>query len=130
MRAGHYLNRAEKAYEILNKFHTKMFELGGEESEHWCDELNHWERILRQAITWGKDSEEFQILEKQDAKIHTSNCYIKDYEEQIKYCKERIKWQKKRTAELKKEKEDLLIEFNVDHKNIEKRLSQSYPEFT
>lgn len=130
MKAGHYLNRAEKAYEILNKFHTKMFELGGEESEHWCDELNHWERILRQAIEWGKDSEEFQILEKQDAKIHTSNCYIKDYEEQIKYCKERIKWQKKRTAELKKEKEDLLIEFNVDHKNIEKRLSQSYPEFT
>ena len=91
MKAGHYLNRAEKAYEILNKFHTKMFELGGEESEHWCDELNHWERILRQAITWGKDSEEFQILEKQDAKIHTSNCYIKDYEEQIKYCKGRIK---------------------------------------
>ena len=130
MKAGHYLNRAEKAYEILNKFHTKMFELGGEESEHWCDELNHWERILRQAIEWGKDSEEFQILEKQDAKIHTSNCYIKDYEEQIKYCKERIKWQKKRTAELKKEKEDLLIEFNVDDKNIEKRLSQSYPEFT
>ena len=62
MKAGHYLNRAEKAYEILNKFHTKMFELGGEESEHWCDELNHWERILRQAITWGKDSEEFTIL--------------------------------------------------------------------
>lgn len=130
MKAGHYLNRAEKAYEILNKFHTKMFDLGGEESEHWCDELNHWERILRQAIEWGKDSEEFQILEKQDAKIHTSNCYIKDYEEQIKYCKERIKWQKKRTAELKKEKEDLLVEFNIDHKNIEKRLSRSYPEFT
>ena len=130
MKAGHYLNRAEKAYEILNKFHTKMFELGGEESEHWCDELNHWERILRQAITWGKDSEEFVLLEKQDAKIHTSNSYIKDYEEQIKYCKERIKWQKKRTAELIKEKEDLLVEFNVDHKNIEKRLTQSYPEFT
>ena len=28
-----------------------------------------------------------------------------------------------------KEKEDLLIEFNVDHKNIEKRLSEQYPEF-
>ena len=130
MKARVYFHRAVKAYEILNKFHTKMFDLGGEESEHWCDELNHQERVLREAIQWGTDSEEFQILEKQDAKIHTSNCYIKDYEEQIKYCKERIKWQKKRTAELKKEKEDLLIEFNVDHKNIEKRLSQSYPEFT
>ena len=90
MKAGHYLNRAEKAYEILNKFHTKMFELGGEESEHWCDELNHWERILRQAITWGKDSEEFQILEKQDKKINSCDDYIKDYQNQINYLKTQI----------------------------------------
>ena len=130
MKAGHYLNRAEKAYEILNKFHTKMFDLGGEESEHWCDELNHWERVLRQAITWGKDSEEFVILEKQDAKIHTSNLHIEDYKEQIKYLKNQIKKQKQHTADLIKEKEELLIEFNVDNKNIEKRLTQSYPEFT
>ena len=130
MKAGHYLNRAEKAYEILNKFHTKMFELGGEESEHWCDELNHWERILRQAITWGKDSEEFQILEKQDDKIRAKGEYIKGIEEQIKYLKNQIKKHKQLKLDLIKEKEDLLVEFNVDHKNIEKRLSQSYPEFT
>ena len=130
MKAGHYLNRAEKAYEILNKFHTKMFELGGEESEHWCDELNHWERILRQAITWGKDSEEFTILEQQDDKIDSCNGYIKDYQKQINYLKTLIKKTKQRKVDLIKEKEDLLIEFNVDHKNIEKRLSQSYPEFT
>ena len=129
MKAGHYLNRAEKAYEILNKFHTKMFELGGEESEHWCDELNHWERILRQAISWGKDSEEFQILEKQDRKIHSCNYYLKDYQNQINYLKTLIKKTKQQKVDLLKEKEDLLIEFNVDHKNIEKRLSQSYPEF-
>ena len=130
MKAGHYLNRAEKAYEILNKFHTKMFELGGEESEHWCDELNHWERILRQAITWGKDSEEFQILEKQDDKILAKGEYIKGIEEQIKYLKNQIKKHKQLKLDLIKEKEDLLVEFNLDHKNIEKRLSQSYPEFT
>ena len=130
MKAGHYLNRAEKAYEILNKFHTKMFELGGEESEHWCDELNHWERILRQAITWGKDSEEFTILEQQDDKIDSCDGYIKDYQKQINYLKTLIKKTKQRKVDLIKEKEDLLIEFNVDHKNIEKRLSQSYPEFT
>ena len=123
MKAGHYLNRAEKAYEILNKFHTKMFELGGEESEHWCDELNHWERILRQAITWGKDSEEFQILEKQDDQIRAKGEFIEGLEDQIKKHKQ-LK------LDLIKEKEDLLVEFNVDHKNIEKRLSQSYPEFT
>ena len=130
MKAGHYLNRAEKAYEILNKFHTKMFDLGGEESEHWCDELNHWERILRQAITWGKDSEEFQILEKQDKKINSCDDYIKDYQNQINYLKTQIKKTKQHKVNLVKEKEDLLIEFNVDHKNIEKRLSEQYPEFT
>ena len=130
MKAGHYLNRAEKAYEILNKFHTKMFELGGEESEYWCDELNHWERILRQAITWGKDSEEFTILEQQDDKIDSCDGYIKDYQKQINYLKTLIKKTKQRKVDLLKEKEDLLIEFNVDHKNIEKRLSRSYPEFT
>ena len=130
MKAGHYLNRAEKAYEILNKFHTKMFELGGEESEYWCDELNHWERILRQAITWGKDSEEFTILEQQDDKIDSCDGYIKDYQKQINYLKTLIQKTKQRKVDLIKEKEDLLVEFNVDHKNIEKRLSQSYPEFT
>ena len=129
MKAGHYLNRAEKAYEILNKFHTKMFELGGEESEHWCDELNHWERILRQAITWGKDSEEFQILEKQDDKIQAKIEFIEDLEEQIKYLKNQIKKHIQYKLDLIKEKEDLLVEFNVDHKNIEKRLSEQYPEF-
>jgi len=129
MKAGHYLNRAEKAYEILNKFHTKMFELGGEESEHWCDELNHWERILRQAITWGKDSEEFQILEKQDDKIQAKDEFIKDLEEQIKYLKIKKIKHIQYKLDLIKEKEDLLVEFNVDHKNIEKRLSEQYPEF-
>jgi len=130
MKAGHYLNRAEKAYEILNKFHTKMFDLGGEESEHWCDELNHWERVLRQAIQWGKDSEEFQILEKQDNEIRATNDFIKSLNDQINYLKHKVKYQKQKKKELIKEKEDLLVEFNVDHKNIEKRLSRSYPEFT
>ena len=129
MKAGHYLNRAEKAYEILNKFHTKMFDLGGEESEHWCDELNHWERILRQAITWGKDSEEFQILEKQDDQIRAKGEFIEGLEDQIKYLKDQIKKHKQLKLDLIKEKEDLLVEFNVDDKNIEKRLSQQYPEF-
>ena len=130
MKAGHYYNQALKAHKILTKYHTKMFDLGGEESEHWCDELNHWERVLRQAIEWGKDSEEFQILEKQDRKIHSCNYYLKDYQNQINYLKTLIKKTKQRKVDLIKEKEDLLVEFNVDHKNIEKRLTQSYPEFT
>lgn len=130
MKAGHYLNRAEKAYKILNKFHTKMFELGGEESEHWCDELNHWERVLRQAIEWGKDSEEFTVLEQQDDKIDSCDGYIKDYQNQIKYLKTLIKKTEQRKTDLYKERLDLLKEYNIDHLTIEKRLSESYPEFT
>ena len=130
MKAGHYLNRAEKAYEILNKFHTKMFELGGEESEHWCDELNHWERVLRQAIEWGKDSEEFTVLEQQDDKIDSCDGYIKDYQNQIDYLKTLIKKTEQRKVDLYKERLDLLKEYNIDHLTIEKRLSESYPEFT
>ncbi len=130
MKAGHYLNRAEKAYEILNKFHTKMFELGGEESEHWCDELNHWERVLRQAIEWGKDSEEFTVLEQQDDKIDSCDGYIKDYQNQINYLKTLIKKTEQRKVDLYKERLDLLKEYNIDHLTIEKRLSESYPEFT
>ena len=130
MKAGHYLNRAEKAYEILNKFHTKMFELGGEESEHWCDDLNHWERVLRQAIEWGKDSEEFTVLEQQDDKIDSCDGYIKDYQNQIDYLKTLIKKTEQRKVDLYKERLDLLKEYNIDHLTIEKRLSESYPEFT
>ena len=40
MQRGHYLNQARKAFAILDKFHTKMFDLGGEESEHWSDDFN------------------------------------------------------------------------------------------
>ena len=130
MKAGHYLNRAEKAYEILNKFHTKMFDLGGEESEHWCDDLNHWERVLRQAIEWGKDSEEFTVLEQQDDKIDSCDGYIKDYQNQIDYLKTLIKKTEQRKVDLYKERLDLLKEYNIDHLTIEKRLSESYPEFT
>ena len=130
MKAGHYLNRAEKAYEILNKFHTKMFELGGEKSEHWCDELNHWERVLRQAIEWGKDSVEFTVLEQQDDKIDSCDSYIKDYQNQIDYLKTLIKKTEQRKVDLYKERLDLLKEYNIDHLTIEKRLSESYPEFT
>ena len=40
MKAGHYLKWAEKSFKILNKFHSRMFELGGEESDLWNDDLN------------------------------------------------------------------------------------------
>ena len=57
MKRGHYLNQARKAFEILDKFHTKMFDLGGEESEHWSDDFNGDESYLRRILEgpMGKD---------------------------------------------------------------------------
>ena len=38
MKAGHYLRWAEKSFDILTKFHGRMFDLGGEESDLWSDD--------------------------------------------------------------------------------------------
>ena len=72
MKRGHYLNQARKAFAILDKFHTKMFNLGGEESEHWSDDFNGDESYLRRILEgpMGKDDEHFVRLEKFDKQIH------------------------------------------------------------
>jgi hypothetical protein len=131
MKRGHYLNRAEKAYEILNKFHTKMFELGGEESEHWSDDFNCDESYLRRILDgpMGKDDEHFVKLEQFDRQIHMCDLEIKDYKEQINYLKDQIAREKQRKENIQKEKTECLVEWNMDYKTIEKRLSEQYPEF-
>ena len=68
MKRGHYLNQARKAFAILDKFHTKMFDLGGEKSEHWSDDFNSRESDLRRSLEAGKDNESFVLLEHQDKK--------------------------------------------------------------
>ena len=105
-----------------------MFELGGEESDHWCDELNHNQRILDQALTWGKEEELFVDAAKFDEKIKFLDNTNFDYLEQIKILKDKINFNKKIQKRLKEEKKEYLKENNIDYKTIEKRLANQYPD--
>ena len=131
MKRGHYYNQAEKAFKILDKFHTKMFDLGGEESEHWSDDFNCDESYLRRILEgpMGKDDEHFVKLEKFDRQMHMCDLEIKDYKEQINYLKDQIAREKQRKENIQKEKTECLVEWNMDYKTIEKRLTKQYPEF-
>ena len=129
MKRGHYLNQARKAFAILDKFHTKMFDLGGEESEHWSDDFNSRESDLRRSLQAGKDDESFVLLEHQDRKMNTCDLNIQDYRDQIKYCRKRIAEEQTRKDKLQKEKQEMIVEFDMDYKTIEKRLTREFPEF-
>ena len=131
MKRGHYLNQARKAFAILDKFHTKMFDLGGEESEHWSDDFNCDESYLRRILDgpMGADDEHFVKLEQYDKMTHTCDCTIKDYREQIKYLRKQIAREQARKDNIQKEKTECLVEWNMDYKTIEKRLTKQYPEF-
>ena len=129
MKRGHYYNQAEKAFKILDKFHTKMFDLGGEKSEHWSDDFNSRESDLRRSLEAGKDNESFVLLEHQDRKINTCDLNIKDYKDQIKYLRKRIAEEQTRKDKLRNEKQEMIVEFDMDYKTIEKRLTREFPEF-
>ena len=129
MKRGHYYNQAEKSFKILDKFHTKMFDLGGEKSEHWSDDFNSRESDLRRSLETGKDNESFVLLEHQDRKINTCDLNIKDYKDQIKYLRKRIAEEQTRKDKLRNEKQEMIVEFDMDYKTIEKRLTREFPEF-
>ena len=129
MKRGHYYNQAEKSFKILDKFHTKMFDLGGEKSEHWSDDFNSRESDLRRSLEAGKDNESFVLLEHQDKKMNTCDLNIKDYKDQIKYLRKRIAEEQTRKDKLRNEKQEMIVEFDMDYKTIEKRLTREFPEF-
>ena len=130
MKRGHYLNQARKAFAILDKFHTKMFDLGGEESEHWSDDFNCDESYLRRILDgpMGSDDEHFVKLEKFDKQMHMCDLNVLDYKDQIKYCRKRIAEEQAKKDKIKNEKNECLVEWNMDYKTIEKRLTDMYPE--
>jgi hypothetical protein len=131
MKRGHYYNQAEKAFKILDKFHTKMFDLGGEESEYWSDDFNCEESYLRRILegSMGKDDEHFVKLEQYDRQAYMCDLNVQDYKEQIKYLKKQIAREKARKDNIQKEKNECIVEWNMDYKTIEKRLTEKYPEF-
>ena len=129
MKAGHYYNQAEKAYQVLSKYHTKMFDLGGEGSGFWCDDLNHYERVLKDSLEWGKEDELFTEAANFDTRLSRVDDHIKEYLSDIRYLKGRIKELKATKEKVQQEKKDYLIENNMDYKTIDKRLAADYPEF-
>ena len=131
MKRGHYYNQAEKAFKILDKFHTKMFDLGGEESEYWSDDFNCDESYLRRILegSMGKDDEHFVKLEQFDNQLKRCDDWVKDFKEQIKYLRKQIAREQARKDNIQKEKNECIVEWNMDYKTIEKRLTKQYPEF-
>ena len=86
MKAGHYLRWAEKSFDILTKFHGRMFDLGGEESDLWSDDLNCRHHDLERALEddnydgWGYDREGYFLqLQRKDESIQGCDDRVKYY---------------------------------------------------
>lgn len=136
MKAGHYLKWAEKSFKILNKFHSRMFELGGEESDLWNDDLNCRFYDLERSLDddnydrLGYDRNGyFYQLEKTDERIEDCDHLVLYYLDEIKNLKDKIKRTKEKKIELQKCREKMIVDFDMDYKTIEKRLSKEFPEF-
>ena len=136
MKAGHYYKWAEKSFKILDKFHSRMFELVGEESDLWSDELNCDHHDLERALEddnydrWGYDSKGyFKLLENQDTKIKNCDWKIDSLKDQIRDLQTKIRNTKSKKSQFESERLKMIEEFDMDYKTIEDRLSKLYPEF-
>ena len=136
MKAGHYYKWAEKSFKILDKFHSRMYELGGEESDLWDDDLNCDHHDLERALEddnydkWGYDSlGYFKQLENKDSFIKNCEWKIDSYKDQIRDLQRRIRNEKSLKSKHQEERLKMIQDFNMDYKTIEGRLSKRYPEF-
>ena len=136
MKAGHYYRWAEKSFKILDKFHSRMYELGGEESDLWDDDLNCDHHDLERALEddnydkWGYDSlGYFKQLENKDTLIKNCDWKIDSLKDQIRDLQTKIRNTKSKKSQLESEKLEMIKDFNMDYKTIEDRLSRDYPEF-
>ena len=136
MKAGHYYKWAEKSFKILDKFHSRMYELGGEESDLWDDDLNCDHHDLERALEddnydkWGYDSlGYFKQLENKDSFIKNCEWKIDSYKDQIRDLQRRIRNEKSLKSKHQEERLKMIQDFNMDYKTIEDRLSKRYPEF-
>ena len=136
MKAGHYYKWAEKSFKILDKFHSRMFELGGEESDLWGDELNCDHHDLERALEddnydkWGYDSlGYFKQLENKDTLIKNCDWKIDSLKDQIRDLQTKIRDTKSKKSQFESERLKMIQDFNMDYKTIEGRLSKRYPEF-
>ena len=136
MKAGHYYRWAEKSFKILDKFHSRMFELGGEDSDLWDDDLNCDHHDLERALEddnydkWGYDSlGYFKQLENKDTLIKNCDWKIDSLKDQIRDLQTKIRETKSKKSQFETERLKMIQDFNMDYKTIEGRLSKRYPEF-
>ena len=136
MKAGHYLKWAEKSFKILDKFHGRMYELGGEESGMWSDDLNCRHHDLERALEddnydktgfWSQGV--FMHLQQTDSSIKACDPHIKKLQAEIKHLQKQVKQTKARKESLKQYRLDYIKDHDMDYKTIENRLSQEFPEF-
>ena len=138
MKAGHYLKWAEKSFKILDKFHSRMYELweASDETQHFDDDLNCRHHDLERALDddnydrQGYDRNGYFLqLQRKDESIQGCDDRVKYYLDEIKNLRDKIKRTKEKKESLKTEKDKMILDFDMDYKTIEKRLSEEYPEF-
>ena len=109
MKAGHYFKWAEKSFKILDKFHSRMYDLGGEESDLWNDDLNCRQADLDRALDddnydrtgyWRQGY--FWRLEATDSSIKACDPHIKRLQAEIKELQRQVKQTRARKESLKK----------------------------
>ena len=136
MKAGHYFKWAEKSFKILDKFHSRMYELGGEESDLWSDDLNCRQADLDRALEddnydrtgyWRQGY--FHRLEATDSSIKACDPHIKRLQAEIKELQRQVKQTRARKESLKKHRLEMIKDFDMDYKTIYKRLCEEFPEF-
>ena len=136
MKAGHYFKWAEKSFKILDKFHSRMYDLGGEESDLWNDDLNCRQADLNRALEddnydrtgyWRQGY--FYRLEATDSSIKACDPHIKRLQAEIKELQRQVKQTRARKESLKTHRLDMIKEFDMDYKTIYKRLCEEFPEF-
>ena len=138
MKAGHYYAWAKKSFAILDKFHTRMYELweGSNETEHWDDDLNCRHHDLERALEddnydrtgyWRQGY--FYRLEATDSSIKACDPHIKKLQAEIKELQRQVKQTKARKESLKKHRLEMIKDFDMDYKTIEQRLRTTYPEY-
>ena len=113
-----------------------MYELGGEESDLWDDDLNCDHHDLERALEddnydrWGYDSKGyFKQLENQDTKIKNCDWKVDSLKDEIRNLQRKIRDTKAKKSELELQRLKMIEEFDMDYKTIEDRLSKRYPEF-
>ena len=138
MKAGYYLKWAEKSFKILDKFHSRMYELysASDETEHFDDDLNCRHHDLERALDDDNYDREgydrqgyFFQLQMKDESIKGCDDRVEYYLDEIKNLKDKIKKTKEKKENLKTEREQMILDFDMDYKTIEKRLSEEYPEY-